>query len=81
MADIMVSNTTLQIWSRATNALGKAAICVTLLCTAGNSARSDDATQMLVFIRHGEKPDEGLGQLIPILSKADSLGIPKSPAT
>jgi len=60
----MVSNTTLQIWSRAINALGQAVICLMLLCITESSTWSDDAaTQTLVFIRHGEKPDEGLGQL------------------
>ena len=34
-----------------------------LLCAATTSVRSDGATQTLVFIRHGEKPEEGLGQL------------------
>jgi hypothetical protein len=63
MEDEMTSNTTLQIWNGAINALVQTVIGLTLLCSTGSSARSDDATQTLVFIRHGEKPDEGLGQL------------------
>lgn len=59
----MTSNTTVQIWNGAINALVQTVIGLTLLCSTGSSARSDDATQTLVFIRHGEKPDEGLGQL------------------
>jgi hypothetical protein len=38
-------------------------ICLILVCAAASSAWSDDPVQKLVFIRHGEKPDEGLGQL------------------
>jgi len=29
----------------------------------GTAARSDDTVETIVFIRHGEKPDKGLGQL------------------
>jgi hypothetical protein len=35
---------------------------LTLMLTVAH-ARSDDALGTIVFIRHGEKPDEGLGQL------------------
>jgi hypothetical protein len=59
----MTSNVTRQIWSRAINTSGRTVICLMLLCAATTSVRSDDATQTLLFIRHGEKPDEGLGQL------------------
>jgi hypothetical protein len=59
----MTINITRRIWSRTINASGRTVICLMALCAATTSVRSDDATQTLVFIRHGEKPDEGLGQL------------------
>ena len=34
-----------------------------LFVASGNRAWSDDATETIVLIRHGEKPKEGLGQL------------------
>jgi hypothetical protein len=34
-----------------------------LLLLTGNAARSDDGVETIVFVRHGEKPSKGLGQL------------------
>jgi hypothetical protein len=34
-----------------------------LLLLTGTRAWSDDAVETIVFVRHGEKPDKGLGQL------------------
>ena len=34
-----------------------------LFLLAGNVARSDDGVETIVFVRHGEKPSKGLGQL------------------
>jgi len=34
-----------------------------LFLLAGNAARSDDGVETIVFVRHGEKPSKGLGQL------------------
>lgn len=34
-----------------------------LLLLTGTAARSDDTVETIVFIRHGEKPNQGLGQL------------------
>jgi hypothetical protein len=59
----MKSNTALQIWKWTINAFGQIIICSILLLSTEGSSKSDDATQTLVFIRHGEKPNEGLGQL------------------
>ena len=59
----MQSNTALQIWKRSINAFGQIIICSMFLLSTGGSSKSDEATQTLVFIRHGEKPNEGLGQL------------------
>jgi hypothetical protein len=59
----MTTTTPLPIWTKAIRALGTAMICLLLVCPLGGRAWSDDATQTLVFIRHGEKPHEGLGQL------------------
>ena len=39
------------------------AITLALLIFAGTRAWSDDPVETIVLIRHGEKPDEGLGQL------------------
>ena len=36
---------------------------LSLLMLTGTAARSDDTVETIVFIRHGEKPDKGLGQL------------------
>lgn len=59
----MTTGSALQIRARAIRAWGRATLCLVLVCALGASARSDDATQTLAFIRHGEKPDQGLGQL------------------
>ncbi len=59
----MKGNTVLQIWKWTINAFGQIIICSILLLSAAGSSKSDDVTQTLVFIRHGEKPNEGLGQL------------------
>ena len=61
----MKSNAALQICKWTINAFGQIIICSILLLVTGGSSKSDDATQTLVFIRHGEKPKEGLGQLLP----------------
>jgi hypothetical protein len=36
---------------------------LSLLMLTGTAARSDDTVETIVFIRRGEKPDKGLGQL------------------
>jgi hypothetical protein len=59
----MKSNAALQICKWTINAFGQIIIYSILLLVTGGSSKSDDATQTLVFIRHGEKPKEGLGQL------------------
>ena len=38
-------------------------IAFSLLLLNGTQARSDDTIETLVLVRHGEKPDTGLGQL------------------
>ncbi|WOJ88541.1 hypothetical protein RZS28_11995 [Methylocapsa polymorpha] len=43
--------------------LAGAAITLSLLLLAGTPAWSDDSVETIVLIRHGEKPDKGLGQL------------------
>lgn len=42
-----------------------AVVAITLLALTldGTPAWSDDAAETIVFVRHGEKPDKGLGQL------------------
>ena len=59
----MTTSATFQVRTKAISAFGQAILFLMLVCAAGCSAWADDATQTLVFIRHGEKPDEGLGQL------------------
>ncbi len=59
----MKSETTFRMGRRTTGAVGQILICLSLLVSDGSKAEQNDATQTLVFIRHGEKPDEGLGQL------------------
>jgi hypothetical protein len=39
------------------------ATVVSLLLLVATAARSDNAVERIVLIRHGEKPDQGLGQL------------------
>jgi hypothetical protein len=39
------------------------AISLSMLLLTGTVARSDNAVEMIVFVRHGEKPEKGLGQL------------------
>lgn len=58
-----MTTTPLPTRTKAIRALGQALLCLMLVCALGDSAWSDDTTQTLVFVRHGEKPDEGLGQL------------------
>jgi hypothetical protein len=43
--------------------LAVAAISLSLLLLGGTHAWSDDAVETIVLVRHGEKPDKGLGQL------------------
>jgi hypothetical protein len=43
--------------------LAVAAILLLLLLLDGTRAWSDDAVETIVLVRHGEKPDKGLGQL------------------
>ena len=43
--------------------LAVAAISLSLLLLYGTRALSDDAVETIVLVRHGEKPDKGLGQL------------------
>ena len=43
--------------------LAVAAISLSLLLLDGTRALSDDAVETIVLVRHGEKPDKGLGQL------------------
>jgi hypothetical protein len=38
-------------------------ISISILLVAGTLGRSDTAVENIVFIRHGEKPEKGLGQL------------------
>jgi hypothetical protein len=59
----MTPGTLLQIFPKPISALSTGLICLILVCTRASGAWSDDPVQKLVFIRHGEKPDEGLGQL------------------
>lgn len=40
-----------------------AALALLMVLFTGAAARCDDAVATIVFIRHGEKPDAGLGQL------------------
>jgi hypothetical protein len=49
--------------STRTLTLTAVAITLALLIFAGTRAWSDDPVETIVLIRHGEKPDEGLGQL------------------
>jgi hypothetical protein len=39
------------------------AIPLSILLLSGTSAYSDDAVETVILVRHGEKPDRGLGQL------------------
>jgi hypothetical protein len=48
---------------QSTGTLAAVAITISLLLFAGARAWSDDAVETIVPIRHGEKPDKGLGQL------------------
>ena len=64
----MKSNTTLQIWKWTINAFGQVIICSVLLLSTGGSSKSDDATQTLVFVRHGESRTRGLASLIAMVS-------------
>src|ERR1700756_4183436 len=41
----------------------RTATVVSLLLLVATAARSDNAVETIVLIRHGEKPDQGLGQL------------------
>src|SRR3984893_17435101 len=43
--------------------LAVAAITLSLVLLDGTRAWSDDAVETIVLVRHGEKPDKGLGQL------------------
>ena len=43
--------------------LAVAAITVSLLLLDGTRAWSEDAVETILLVRHGEKPDKGLGQL------------------
>jgi hypothetical protein len=43
--------------------LAAAAVTLLLLLLDGTCAWSDDAVETIVLLRHGEKPDKGLGQL------------------
>lgn len=43
--------------------LAVVAITLLSLTLGGTPAWSDDAAETIVFVRHGEKPDKGLGQL------------------
>jgi hypothetical protein len=43
--------------------LAVSAISLSLLPLDGTRAWSDDAVETIVLVRHGEKPDKGLGQL------------------
>jgi hypothetical protein len=43
--------------------LAAATVTLSLLLFAGTNVWSDDAVETIVLIRHGEKPDQGLGQL------------------
>ncbi len=43
--------------------LAVAAITLSSLLLDGTPAWSDDAVETIVLVRHGEKPDKGLGQL------------------
>src|ERR1700730_4025255 len=43
--------------------LAVAAISLSLLLLDRTRAWSDDAVETIVLVRHGEKPDKGLGQL------------------
>ena len=38
-------------------------ISLSMLLLAGGAAKSDNAVETVVFVRHGEKPEKGLGQL------------------
>jgi hypothetical protein len=46
-----------------TRTLAVAAILLSLPLLDGTRAWSDDAVETIVLVRHGEKPDKGLGQL------------------
>ena len=48
-------------WNGATTAA--AAISLSTLLLTGTAAHSEDAVETVVLVRHGEKPDKGLGQL------------------
>jgi hypothetical protein len=43
--------------------LGVTAIPLSILVLNGTAAYSEDAVETVVLVRHGEKPDKGLGQL------------------
>jgi hypothetical protein len=44
-------------------ALAVTAIALSTLLLTGTSARSDDPVETVALVRHGEKPEKGLGQL------------------
>jgi hypothetical protein len=48
---------------RSAETLAVAAISFSLLLLGGTRVWSDDAVETIVLVRHGEKPDKGLGQL------------------
>jgi hypothetical protein len=48
---------------RSAETLALAVIALSLLLLNGTRGWSDDAVETIVLVRHGEKPDKGLGQL------------------
>lgn len=48
---------------KATERLAAAVVSMVMVLLTGAAARCDDAVGTIVFIRHGEKPQAGLGQL------------------
>ncbi len=47
----------------AVRALAAIVMSLSMLLFAGITARSENVVETIVFVRHGEKPDKGLGQL------------------
>src|ERR1700736_643011 len=48
---------------RSTGAWAVTVMSLSAILLTGTAARSDDAVETIVLVRHGEKPDKGLGQL------------------
>ena len=51
------------ISTAAVRALAAIVMSWSMLLSAGTTVRSENAVETIAFIRHGEKPDKGLGQL------------------